>query len=363
MSDNKIPTLVTPDLVNLYESAGFKPPYSQKTLEAVNRGAPKPCLKDEIKKGLRILDEQDAVNRYLWYNFPSGLTGQFAERLTYYKGQLMLFYDNYTDKWYLLPFALDGDIDFYGRYQRVKPIPIAGPNKDKPINAMSRKVIYDFDDIDENSFTDGCIILRDYTPQYGETIIPRQIINEPILDCMAEAFPLARTSLIANSGVRGMRVTDEPSASNVKAASRSITRAALEGDPLIPIIASVEFQDLTAGKTLQSSEYLQYMQALDNHRLSLYGLKNGGIFEKDSAYVNNIQAGNTQNNVGLVYQDGLTIRQHFCDLANAIWGLGIWCEASETVINSDRNIDGEIADNQDQSGTPNEQPQEVVDEQ
>ena len=224
-------------------------------------------------------------------------------------------------------------------------------------------MIYDFDDIDENAFTDSCIILRDYTPQAGETIIPRQLINEPILDCMAEAFPFARTSLIANSGVRGMRVTDEPSASNVKAASRSITRAALDGDPLIPIIASVEFQDLTAGKTLQSSEYLQYMQALDNHRLSLYGLKNGGIFEKDSAYVNNIQAGNTQNNVGLVYQDGLTIRQHFCDLANAIWGLGIWCEASETVINSDKNFDGEIADNQDQSGTPNEQPQEVVDEQ
>ena len=45
MSDNKMPDLVTPDLINLYESAGFKPPYSQKTLEAVNKGAPKPCLK------------------------------------------------------------------------------------------------------------------------------------------------------------------------------------------------------------------------------------------------------------------------------------------------------------------------------
>lgn len=60
------------------------------------------------------------------------------------------------------------------------------------------------------------------------------------------------------------------------------------------------------------------MQSLDNFRLSLYGLKNGGIFEKDSAYVNTITAGNIQNNVGLVYQDGLTLRQKFCDIVNSI---------------------------------------------
>lgn len=59
------------------------------------------------------------------------------------------------------------------------------------------------------------------------------------------------------------------------------------------------------------------MQALDNFRLSLYGLKNGGIFEKND-YVNTVTAGNIQNNVGLVYQDGLTIRQNFCDIVNSI---------------------------------------------
>ena len=62
-------------------------------------------------------------------------------------------------------------------------------------------------------------------------------------------------------------------------------------------------------------------------------------------------------NVGLVYQDGLTIRQNFCDTVNTIFGLGIWCEASETVVGMDRNMDGIVADETDQSGQqPSEQP-------
>ena len=40
-----------------------------------------------------------------------------------------------------------------------------------------------------------------------------------------------------------------------------------------------------------------------------------------------LNAGNTD----LVYQDGLINRQHFCDLVNNIWHLGIWCEECQTV--------------------------------
>ena len=69
-----------------------------------------------------------------------------------------------------------------------------------------------------------------------------------------------------------------------------------------------------------------------------------------------MNAGNEQ----LIYQDGLTLRQKFCDIVNSIWGLGIWCEASELVTGMDTNMDGVIMDNQDQSGIPNEQPQEVI---
>ena len=43
---------------------------------------------------------------------------------------------------------------------------------------------------------------------------------------------------------------------------------------------------------------------------------------------------------GIVYQDGLRLRQKFCDIVNSIWGLGIWCDVSESVMGGDVNGDG-----------------------
>ena len=39
----------------------------------------KTLLKDEVKKFLRLVDEQDAVNRYVWYNLPAKITSQELE--------------------------------------------------------------------------------------------------------------------------------------------------------------------------------------------------------------------------------------------------------------------------------------------
>ena len=62
-----------------------------------------------------------------------------------------------------------------------------------------------------------------------------------------------------------------------------------------------------------------------------------------------------------VYQDGLTIRQNFCDIVNSVWGLGIWCEPAQSAI-GDLDMDGTAVDEKDQSGTvPGEQPAEESD--
>lgn len=316
-------------------------------------------LKVNIKRTLRILDEQDAINRYKWFNLPSGLDGQLLERILYYRAQGMFFYSELDDKFYFLPYALSGTIDIYGRFTRVAALPFNGNNDDAnkkpvPIEAFTRDVYYDVvDDEDiEKAFIGGCVLLSDYSKQISQTNISRQILQDPILDAMAEAFPLARTSLIANSGVKGVRVNDEDQQAQVKLASRAITKAALTGDPWVPMVGTLEYQELTEGAALKSEEYLLYMQAVDNYRLSLYGLSNGGLFQKKSHMLEAEQQMNS-GNVGLVYQDGLTLRQRFCDIVNSIWGLGIWCEPSETVLNADMNGDGVAEDNDANSQTNN----------
>lgn len=326
-------------------------------------------LKQDIRKTLRILDEQNAVSgRYKWYNLPSGLTSELLERMIYYRGQVAFFFMPANGEFYALPYALDGNLDCYGRYTGITPLPFLGSSsaegKGKPwITGLVRKPLYDIPfDITQDVFEKGCVLIKDYTPQESEYVIPRQQLQEPILDAMSEAFPLARTSLIANSGVKGMRVPDEGTAEQVKLASRSITHAALTGDAWVPIVGKIDFQDLTNGTALKSEEYLIYMQALDNYRLSLLGLSSGGLFQKKSHMLEAEQKMN-QGRAEAALNDGLKLRQQACDIINSIWGLGVWCELSETAVAIDSDNNGVVVDSQDQSGSqPGSQPEMTSEE-
>ena len=100
------------------------------------------------------------------------------------------------------------------------------------------------------------------------------------------------------------------------------------------------------------------MQSLDNFRLSLYGLDNGGLFQKKSHMLEAEQEANA-GHAKSPLDDGLMIRQHMCDVANALWGIGMSCEISETALSADMNGDMLSVDNQDQTGIPGQQPQEV----
>ena len=317
---------------------------------------------------MRIIDEQDAVNRYTWYNLPDGLNGQMLERMLYYKGQLCFFYFEEMDKFYFMPYALDGGIDFYGRYIGVHPIPFSGGTTDEEkalaakqmtvLSAKKLKPTYDIilpeELIEEgiSALTTRCVLLKDYTEQLAQTITPRQILNDSILDVEAECIPFMRTALIRSTGVKGMRVGNPDEYQNVNAANNSMLDAALTGKVNIPILGQVDFQELNDGTVAKAEEFMMALQSLDNFRLSSYGLDNGGLFQKKQHMLQSEQEMNAAGggSVGLVMQDGLSIRQRFCDIVNSIWGIGIWCDVSETVSGTDKNMDGELSDQNDQSG-------------
>ena len=113
-----------PDIQTLI-NAGINP----KTGLPIKMGSSPCTLKSDIKKLLRIIDEQDAVNRFKWYNLHDDLDGNLLERIIYYKGQAMFFKLN--DKFYFLPYALDGTIDPYGRYTGCTPLPFNGSTSDE----------------------------------------------------------------------------------------------------------------------------------------------------------------------------------------------------------------------------------------
>ena len=270
--------------------------------------------------------------------------------MLYYKGQLCFFYDKNLEDFYFMPYALDGTIDFYGRYNTIHPVPMTSGTEDKGSKAQAQyladlklKCVYGLDVEGKQDVFNSTVLLHDYTKQLSQTIVPRKDVNDPLLDTMAECIPFMRTALISSTGINGIRVNDADQQANVLDAGRSVERAALTGNPWVPIIGNIEFQELTNGQLGKAEEYMLAMQSLDNLRLSGYGIDNGGLFEK-KAHELQSEADLNGGPVGLVLQDGLSIRQNFCNIVNSIWGIGIWCEPAENIIGADVNGDGVVYD-------------------
>lgn len=313
-------------------------------------------LQESIKAIIRTNDEQLAINRFQWYGLPKGLTGNLIERILYYRGQGMLFYMPTDEKFYFLPYALDGNIDVYGRYTAVTPVPFAGTpsstEKDgeiKPwIKGLKRIPVYDFDPfqpVDIDLYENSCILLSDYSKPVSQTIVPKSVAVEPIIDLESKMLPYMSTALSNATGVSGVRVNSADEIYTVMEASKKINDCALNGEKWVPMASSMEFQDLSPAQVAKAEEFLLAMESIDNFRLGTYGVENGGLFQKKAHMLQTEQAmagGGAET--GCILNDSLLQRQEFCLLANNIWGLGIWCMPSENMQEQDLNMDGIVGD-------------------
>ena len=337
---------------------------SQDVFESLNLSSKKIAVKSDpcdafagILKLLRIKDEQDAINRYDWALLPSDLNALTIERMLWYKRQVALFYFKTLKRFFILPFVGHG-CDYLGRPTSITPIQWGSSEGNNGqikefVKGLEFKPIYDLKDyIDENGIIkeeaeNCCVILKDYTDQLSFTGISRAQLNDPLLQVMAEAFPFARTNLINNSGVKGVRVNSEEEFEEVQLLNKSIVNAAKSGQGYLPIIGQTDFQELGGPSALKCEDYLVYMQALDNLRLSLYGLKSGGIFEKKSQMLQSEYDQNASAN-SYSYEDGLKNRQQFCILANIVFADYLkelfWCEGSEIARQADLDLNGVLED-------------------
>lgn len=179
---SKGPALYDP---SLYRQAGINPASAIPRKNLVDERV-ESCLKLDIKKQLRIVDEASAVRRYQWVNLPKGLSSEMIERMLYYRGQLMFF--KLDDIFMVLPYTLrapdnSSGIDVYGRFTGITPVPFKGPMevKDgakKPIPIMNKTFIPRYEifmpeDAMENGelsetkleeiIDNSAVIIRDYT--------------------------------------------------------------------------------------------------------------------------------------------------------------------------------------------------------
>lgn len=321
-----------------------------------------PALNDSILMALRVMDEQDAIRSIEWTGLPLETPNSLIERILYYRANLMMFYMKETNRFYMLPYA-GRDIDVYGRYLTVTALPFTGTaeqkGKDNKANITTPwikdkywKVIYEpvlMEDWKEEMMDDCCVLLSDYTRQLSQKVIPRAQLQEPLLQVESEIIPFMRTSLLNGTGIEGMKIDSPDMAEEVINASNLLVKASLMGQRWIPMASGVTSEVLSHSQGAKTEEFLLAIQSLDNWRLSFHGLENGGLFQKKAHMLESEQAGNT-GNAGLIMADKVQNRQEFCNIANSIWGLAMWAESSEIVSEIDRNMDGEMDNDDSEAG-------------
>ena len=322
-----------------------------------------PFLNESIVRSLRVLDEQDAINSGKWYGLPYGITPNLLERIIYYRGTGMFFYLEGNGKFYFLPYV-GHEIDVYGRYIQSYALPFNGSatqGDDKQSENLQPWIAgkywtctYDVippEELKLSDLTDRCVILNDYSKQMSQKVQPRQFLNEPLLQVEAELIPFMRTALLNSTGITGIKVQSQDEAYTVKQASTAVNKAALFGDKFIPVEAGLTSEAIATGGVGRAEEFLLALQSLDNLRLSLHGLENGGLFQK-KAHVLESEEDINKGAASLVMQDRTYQRQEFCNIVNSIWGLGMWYEPGEVAMEADLDGDGEVYDRQYEDAQP-----------
>lgn len=293
---------------------------------------------------LRIMDEQDAINRFKWYGLYDGLDAHLMERIMYYRYQgAGFFMEPLNNKFFFLPYALNSQnsknrgIDVYGRYEAIKPLPfngtsaLEGDDKKVWIPGLTKNCFYDVqlpEEVTEETFLDGCVLLSDYSKQISQNGLPRASLSEQILQAMARCICYMMTALKNSTGIEGMIVEDEDDEDNVFAASVAVDQAAISGLKWVAMIGKPTFSQLTNGPVAKVEEYLLCLQSLDNYRLSLHGLDNGGLFLKKSHLLEAEQA-QQSGKKSAVIMDGWENRLKWCDIMNSIFGGSAYCEINE----------------------------------
>lgn len=347
---------VLPDCDLLSQVKNYGAPVSPASFRG-NRSAKQESLADRFRMSLRVQDLQEFIGRYKWYNLPEGIDQELLERMFYYRGQVGIFYEPAEEKLYILPYVLNGSIDMYGRYTGVSFLPFNGKaetengKKNIYIPGELREPQYEIllpEELTLEKFNNACVLCTDYSKQLAQKIKPRAELQECVIQLESELYPFVRTALLSNTGIRLLKVRSEAEAEQIPILNQTMYDAALNGDCNLSYIGDVTADTLDSPVAAKPDDYLLTLQSLDNMRLNMMGLQNGGIFQKKAHMLEDENA-MIESNSSSVYMDGLRNRQRWCNIINSIWGIGMWCEPSETEMEMDMNGDGLVTNGDEDS--------------
>lgn len=317
-----------------------------------------------------IMQQQNMIEtfeRYQWINVPFGLTADLIERLLFFRGKGIFYYNDYVDKFQFLPFALNDTIDEYGRYTRCNTLPFTGRDtKDK--NGKGKKVqnliyqdleiVYDLPYNEEmmKKVSDGNvvgIILNDSSLGTSQQPIIRSNFVKPILHLLATLIQIINTAMFGSADHNLIQVENEGELESINAQIEGINRDILKGKRFTAVVGALPINPIKTSNTSDLEGLFNTFNSITNLLKSITGVANPGVFDKKAHLLQDEQKLNGSN-ADDIYYNGLRMRQEFCLLVQAYYNYPIWCESKRgmTEAQQENAIGGDVAEaDNTQSGT------------
>lgn len=304
--------------------------------------APNPLkLNLDYNKLFSIMKHQNMIEtfeRYMWINVPFGLTPDLIERLLYFRGKGVLYFNDKVGKFQFLPFALNGQIDEYGRFLKCNTLPFTGVDTEndkkknkKPLNLVYEdlEIVYDLPyDREMLKKVRGKkpvgIILNDNSLSISQQPVIRSNFVQPVLHMMATLMQIINTAMFGNADHNLVQVENESELDSINAQIDAINADILKGRRFTAIVGSLPIQPLKTNNTANLEGLFGTFNSLTNFLKSITGVANAGVFDKKAHLLQEEQKLNGSNSDD-VYYNGLRLRQEFCLLVQAYYGYPIWC--------------------------------------
>lgn len=306
---------------------------------------------ENIGKSLANVDYQQYITRFKWNNLPEGLDSELFEKIMYFSGSAMFFYIKELDRFYFLPYGMAGEkeqtgIDFYGRFNKLKPYSFNGSTdgsgeekaNGKKVSAadiyLSTQVRNNIKDIpfvkDEKEakeiYENGAVICWDYTPGLNYWNVSRNRVSQAYINYLVKVLIQTKSALINASGFN-LFASDSESANDLMQMQIDDINEAREEGQLAAVVSKLlgKIENLQSNAPAAMADFWSSLQSVDNLRLKTMGIRNDGVQQK-SQY-QNIQEQSIDINDSLqVYWNSFMERIKFSAIVNSIWGLEIYPE-------------------------------------
>lgn len=309
-----------------------------------------------------IMREQNMIEtfeRYMWTDIPFGLTQDIIERVLFFRGKGIFYFNDKIEKFQFLPFALNGVIDEYGRYTRCNTLPFTGTDeepKDKKVKKPRILVYEDLEivyDLPYNSEmfekarkmkTVG-IILNDNSLAVSQQPIIRSNYVKPVLHMMATLMQIINTAMYGSADHNLLQIENESELASIQNQINAINADILRGNRFTPIVGNLPITPLKTSNTANLEGLFGTFNSLTNFLKSITGIANAGVFDKKAHLLQEEQKLNGSNSDD-IYYNGLRLRQEFCLMVQAYYNYPIWCESKRAMseVQSENMMTGETTD-------------------